>query len=283
MSNITIALDDFELPSLTFLRRSLALQYRYFSPRFEGAEHVNPKRPALFVGNHAIFGVIDSPLFVTELYRHTGVYPRSLGDHFHFRTPVWGKTLLKYGAVPGTRENCRALMENGQFVLVFPGGAREVAKRRGEQHQLVWKQRTGFARMAIEHGYDILPFASVGCDVSYDILFDGNDFKQSWWGKRLLANDTINRTLRGGDLFMPVAKGLGATLLPRPEPFWFKVGAPISTHALQGHADDADALWQLREQVADSINTMIADLSERRDQAKQQLPRWHRWLLKDRG
>jgi 1-acyl-sn-glycerol-3-phosphate acyltransferase len=280
MVRVTFPLDDFEPPSPAFLRRSLALQYRYFSPRFEGAENVSPARPALFVGNHAIFGVVDSPLFVTELYRHTGVYPRSLGDHFHFRTPGWGKLLLKYGAVPGTRENCRALMQSGQFVLVFPGGAREVAKRRGEQHRLVWKQRTGFARMAIEHGYDILPFASVGCDVSYDILFDGNDFKQSWWGKRLLANDTINRTLRGGDLFMPVARGLGPTALPRPEPFWFKVGEPIATAHLQGREGDETVLWELREQVADSINGMIADLSQRRDQALEELPRWHRWLLK---
>lgn len=280
MSATSFPLEDFKAPSLTLLERLLYLQYRYFAPHFEGAENVDPARPALFVGNHAIFGVVDSPLFVTELYRHTGVYPRSLGDHVHFRTPVWGKTLLKYGAVPGTRDNCRALMDAGQFVLVFPGGAREVAKRQGEQHRLVWKQRTGFARMAIEHGYDILPFASVGCDVSYDILFDGNDFKQSWWGKRLLQNDRINRALRGGDVFMPIARGLGPTLLPRPEPFWFKVGKPIATAHLQGREGDDIVLWELREQVAGAINGMIADLSQRRDQALEELPRWHRWLLK---
>jgi hypothetical protein len=38
-------------------------------------------------------------------------------------------------------------------VLVFPGGGREVTKRKGEAHKVIWKERTGFARMAIEHGY----------------------------------------------------------------------------------------------------------------------------------
>jgi 1-acyl-sn-glycerol-3-phosphate acyltransferase len=280
MPELIFPLDDFQPPPLTRLQRSQALSYRYFSPHFEGAENVDPQRPSLFVGNHAIFGLIDSPLFVTELYRHTGVFPRSLGDHAHFQIPGWGKLLIKYGTVPGTRENCHQLMEHGQFILVFPGGAREVAKRKGEQNRLVWKQRTGFAHMAIAHGYDILPFASVGCDDSYDILYDGDDFKRSWWGRRLLANDAINQRLRGGDMVMPVVKGLGPTTLPRPQPFWFKVGKAIPTTDLRGRENDETACWQLRDQVAESINSMIADLVQRRKQAIRELPAWRRWLLR---
>ena len=48
-------------------------------------------------------------------------------------------------------------------------------RRKGEAYRLVWKQRTGFARLAIEHGYDIIPFGSVGPDEAFDILFDAND------------------------------------------------------------------------------------------------------------
>ena len=63
--------------------------------------------------------------------------------------------------VLGSPEYCAALMEAGQHILVFPGGGREVMRRKGEAYQLIWKQRTGFARLAIEHGYDIIPFGSV--------------------------------------------------------------------------------------------------------------------------
>ena len=227
MSDIEIPIEDFRPPSLRTMARVTALQRRYFAATLEGAENVDPQRPGLFVGNHALMGVLDSPLFVYELYRQTGVFPRSLGDHFHFPTPVWGKLVTRFGAVPGTRENCRRLMESGQHVLVFPGGAREVAKRRHEINKLVWKKRTGFVYMAIEQGFDIIPFASLGCDEAYDIVYDGDDFANGWLGKRLLGNDKINSLMRGGDLFMPLVKGIGPTLLPKAEPFHFAIGKPI--------------------------------------------------------
>ncbi|EKF74081.1 acyltransferase [Alcanivorax hongdengensis A-11-3] len=273
----TPAITGFTPPPVKTLQRLMTLSSAYFSPRLFGADNVDPQRPALFVGNHGLYGLIDSPLFMLELYRRTGVYPRALGDHFHFDIPVWGRTLLRWGAVEGTPENCRALMHDGQHVLVFPGGAREVAMRRDEVHQLVWKQRTGFARLAIEHGYDIIPFASAGCDRSFRILYDGNDFRQSRLGKRLLKRPGLNKLLRDGDLFMPLARGVGPTLIPRPEPFWFEIGKPIATGPVQGRQDEKAVCWQIREQVADSINGMLASLEERRQQARQK--GWRRWLL----
>ncbi|MCH8542879.1 MAG: acyltransferase family protein [Alcanivorax sp.] len=273
-------LESFTPPSERLLRRLMAPSRWYFSPQISGTEHVNPARPALFVGNHALFGIIDSPLFVSALYRETGVYPRSLGDHFHFRTPGWGRLLTRFGAVPGTRDNCHALMAARQHVLVFPGGAREVAKRRNEINRLVWKERTGFAYMAIAHGYDIIPFASVGCDEAFDIVYDGDDFSASWLGKGLLRLPQARRALRNGDLFMPVAKGLGPTPLPRPEPFHFRIGAPISTDVAPwaGRQDEPQVLWDLREQVAGAIEAMISDLAQDREAARPGLSRWRRWL-----
>ena len=72
--------------------------------------------------------------------------------------------MVRAGAVRGARANCRALLAAGEAVLVYPGGGREVAKRKGEENRLTWKRRTGFARMAIEHQYPVVPFASLGAD-----------------------------------------------------------------------------------------------------------------------
>ena len=276
MSDIDIPIENFRPPSLRTMGRITALQRRYFATTLEGADNVDPERPGLFVGNHALMGVLDSPLFVYELYRQTGVFPRSLGDHFHFPTPVWGKLVTRFGAVPGTRENCRRLMESGQHVLVFPGGAREVAKRRNEINKLVWKKRTGFVYMAIEQGFDIIPFASLGCDEAYDIVYDGDDFANSWLGKKLLGNEKINELMRGGDLFMPLVKGIGPTLIPKAEPFRFAIGEPIPTKHLQGQQDDPAVLWQLREQVSDAITGMLSRMDEeRKDQSR---PLWRKLL-----
>lgn len=276
MSDIEIPIEDFRPPSLRTMARVTALQRRYFAATLDGAENVDPQRPGLFVGNHALMGVLDSPLFVYELYRQTGVFPRSLGDHFHFPTPVWGKLVTRFGAVPGTRENCRRLMESGQHVLVFPGGAREVAKRRDEINKLVWKKRTGFVYMAIEQGFDIIPFASLGCDEAYDIVYDGDDFANGWLGKRLLGNDKVNSLMRGGDLFMPLVKGIGPTLLPKAEPFHFSIGKPIPTAHLQGQENDPAVLWQLREQVSDAITGMLSSMDEARK--AQPRPLWRKVL-----
>ena len=276
MSDIEIPIEDFRPPSLRTMARVTALQRRYFAATLDGAENVDPQRPGLFVGNHALMGVLDSPLFVYELYRQTGVFPRSLGDHFHVPTPVWGKLVTRFGAVPGTRENCRRLMESGQHVLVFPGGAREVAKRRDEINKLVWKKRTGFVYMAIEQGFDIIPFASLGCDEAYDIVYDGDDFANGWLGKRLLGNDKVNSLMRGGDLFMPLVKGIGPTLLPKAEPFHFSIGKPIPTAHLQGQENDPAVLWQLREQVSDAITGMLSSMDEARK--AQPRPLWRKVL-----
>jgi len=276
VSDIEIPIEDFRPPSLRAMARVTALQRRYFAATLEGAENVDPQRPGLFVGNHALMGVLDSPLFVYELYRQTGVFPRSLGDHFHFPTPVWGKLVTRFGAVPGTRENCRRLMESGQHVLVFPGGAREVAKRRDEINKLVWKKRTGFVYMAIEQGFDIIPFASLGCDEAYDIVYDGDDFANGWLGKRLLGNEKINSLMRGGDLFMPLVKGVGPTLLPKAEPFRFSIGKPIETAHLQGQEGDPKVLWQLREQVSDAITGMLSRMDEERKEKPR--PLWRKVL-----
>jgi 1-acyl-sn-glycerol-3-phosphate acyltransferase len=51
--------------------------------------------------------------------------------------------------------------------MVFPGGGREVTKRKGQQYQLIGKNCEGFAVMAIEQGYPIIPFASVGTNTAW--------------------------------------------------------------------------------------------------------------------
>jgi 1-acyl-sn-glycerol-3-phosphate acyltransferase len=265
-------------PSPEFIERGVRPLARWFDPQFYGLENVDKDSPSLFVGNHTIFGVIDSPLMFSGLYSRTGVYLRSLGDHWHFTVPGWGDRMREFGTVPGTPENCRTLMEAGQHILVFPGGAREVAKRKGEENRLTWKNRTGFARMAIEHGYPIMPFAALGADDSYTILFDADDFKESWLGRRLLRNERMARLLRDGDVFMPLVRGLGPTSLPRPERFYFKFGKPISTLPFAGKADSKAAQWELREQVADAIERMMEELKEIR--ANDKLPLWRRVLTR---
>lgn len=248
----------FTPPSQAFMQVALAPARRWFSPVFVNTCDVDINRPALLVGNHTLYGVSDVPLMVGHVYETTGVFLRSLGDRAHFRVPGWRDFLSRMGTVVGSPETCAALMQSGESIVVFPGGAREVFRRRDECYNLIWKQRTGFARLAMEHGYDIIPFASVGADETWDIVVDANDVTRiQELGGPLLARG-IGRLTRGGDTIPPLALGVGATPVPRPQRYYFSFGQRISPASAS--VDDQQAAWSLREQVADSIRVQVDSL-----------------------
>ncbi|MFO1392870.1 MAG: lysophospholipid acyltransferase family protein [Steroidobacteraceae bacterium] len=257
--------DDFRPLSASALWRMLAPMRAWHRPWFAGLEQIDPQRPALLVGNHTVYGGLDAPHMVAQIYRDRGVLVRSLGDRVHFAIPGHRDVLTKLGVVIGTRENCSRLMKAGQHVLVFPGGGREVAKRKGEAYRLIWKERTGFVRMAIEHGYPIIPFACVGPEECYDLLFDADDLVASPLGRLLRRTGLLDRFFRGGDSFAPLARGLGLTVIPRPERFYFSFGAPIATRPYAKRLDDGEVLMAVRAKVRREVESHIRVLFDVRD------------------
>lgn len=251
---------DFTPPPLRRLQRALWLQRQWFPPRTFGLENLDPNRPALYVGNHTIYGVLDGPLMVLDVYEKTGIYFRSLGDHFHFVVPGWREMLLEGGAVDGIPENCTKLMNGKQHIIVYPGGAREVMKNEGEQYRLVWKRRTGFARMAMQHGYDIIPFAALGADDSLSIRYDSQRFRQSLLGKLASKTGVMDSVFRGGDTLGPVVKGVAGMPIPRPEKLYFMFGQRIPTAHLQADYRNTDAQWDVRKQVESAIYRQLDEL-----------------------
>lgn len=273
---------DFVPPPAGLLRRLLAGRRFWFAPQFSGLEHLDPARPALYVGNHTLYGIIDSPLMVQGVYDRTGIFFRSLGDHFHFVTPVWGPMLLRFGAVDGTPDNCARLMEAGAHIMVYPGGAREVMKNSGEEYRLIWKHRTGFARMAMQHGYDIIPFAAIGADDALSIRYDSKTFQRSLAGRLARRSGLLDRFFRGGDTVLPVATGVAGTPLPRPEKMYFRFGERIPTRHLQAAANNRQAQWQIRHQVEGAIYRQMDELFEQRAK-DQDWSWWRRQLITRKG
>ena len=100
------------------------------APLFYGMDNIPAEGPVLFVANHTIMGGLDVPLVWLKLYRERQIFLRMLVDHAHFKIPVLRDFLTKFGEVEGTRINAMELLQNNQYVLVFPGGAREAFKKR---------------------------------------------------------------------------------------------------------------------------------------------------------
>lgn len=250
---------DFTPPSVEFITNMTTLGRLYFRPQFFGLENLDKDRPAMYVTNHNVLGVLDGTLWAAEMYREKGIFPRSLVDDFHYKLPGWRNMAENMGFVRGTRDNCTAMMKNGEHIMVYPGGARETSKRKGEKYKLTWKKRTGFARMAIENSYDIIPVAQVGAEDSFDIIMDPDELMESRFGEWLKENGVAEKYFKNGDSLPPLARGIGFTPIPRPEKQYYAFGQRIPIKEYKGKTDE-ETLWELRSKVEMSLELEITKL-----------------------
>ncbi|WP_183093249.1 lysophospholipid acyltransferase family protein [Nocardioides stalactiti] len=217
------------------------------SPVFEGMDHLPETGSALLVGNHTMYGMLDALVLAEHVQRRHGRVIRVLAEDVHYTVPGHRDVLTRWGAVRASRENCRTMLGHDELVMVFPGGAREVTKRKGEKYQLMWKGRTGFARMAVEAGCPIIPVSSIGVEDSFDIVLDADSL-----ALRPLRRFLESRGFRWSELALPIARGVGPTPIPRPERYYFRLGAPIDTRRFGGLADEA-AVTSVRDEVHGAV------------------------------
>jgi 1-acyl-sn-glycerol-3-phosphate acyltransferase len=192
VSTETQQLTNFIPPSIRQIKKHLIAFDFWFPTTFHGLENVDQKRPALYVGNHTLLGH-DVPPLILNLYAQKHIFLRGVGDRVHFRVPFWRSLVKQYGAFEGTRDAIHLLMEKQEHILIYPGGGREVMKNKGEAYQLIWKNRFGFIELALENGYDIIPFAAIGGEEMLDLKYDSNDFKKSLLGKGLKRIGVLKR------------------------------------------------------------------------------------------
>lgn len=217
---------------------------RLVQPKLYGVDSL--REPMLLVGNHTIYGLVDVPFMIVELWRQRRIAVRGLGEHGHYAIPGWRDLLEAGGMVRGTRENVRELMRERQNVLVFPGGAGEVLKQRGERYALKWKERIGFAKLAIEHGYPVVPFAAVGVEDMFTVVAD----------ERTPVVSQASRLLRrlAGFPIPPLAVGVGP-LVPRPERMYFWFGEAIDAGAFAGQGERGAR--RLRDETRTAVESGI--------------------------
>jgi 1-acyl-sn-glycerol-3-phosphate acyltransferase len=229
-------------------------------PVFFGHENIPTSGPTLWVGNHSLLAFADLSLMLAEVYRTKGVVLRGLGDHIHFKIPIWRTIMGSYGAIDGTPDNCTAAMQAGDHILVFPGGGDEVLKRERDKHRLLWKKRTGFARLAIESNCPIVPFAAVGADDCWDVVLEHSFIRDNPVGRWLYGKTGFKP-----DQIPPVVKGIGPTPIPRPERIYFKFFPPLSP-APYRDLPEGERAMALRQAVERIVQGGIAELLAYREQ-----------------
>lgn len=235
------------LDRLTGLLRPLQ---RLTRPYVEGLERL-PQDGALYAGNHSSFAVLDAPFMIAELWQRREISVRPIGDHGHYAVPGWREAIEAAGVIRGTRANVRTLMAEQSNLLVFPGGAAEVFRPRGRKYELMWKERIGFAKLAIESGYPIVPFAAVGAEEMLDIVFDTHT----------PGFDQVSSLIKsvGGWSLPPIPAGIGPTLVPRFQRLYFSFREPVDTSRFAGDASDRNATIvrdEVRAAVIEGLDEM---------------------------
>jgi 1-acyl-sn-glycerol-3-phosphate acyltransferase len=247
----------------------------YFDPQLFHVERIDRERPSLFVGNHCMLGW-EGGFLPSAIRERTGMLPRLLTDADVILGPL-EDAFMNLGMVLANRKVCAALMDAGESILVFPGGAREGAKRRGEQYKLFWEGRTGFVRMAIEHGFTITPVASVGPDEMWDIRLDGQDIAKSPIASilRRLFPESYDP-----ELVPPIPSGIAGTLLPRPERFYIAFGEPFDTGPYAGREHDDAVLAEIKDRIQAELEALIKETLLTRARRRDEMPWLRRWLTR---
>ena len=212
----------------------------------------------LLVGNHTSAGFNEIVLIPYFVHRRLGVRVRGLADRrFGEMGGLSRDVLAAAGGVVGHPDTGAELMRHDETVLVFPGGGRDMLKFKGEEYQLRWEGRSGFARLAIAHDYPIIPVGLVGGDDVYLNLVE----RGSTWER---LSRPFGERLHGlAGVGIPLTRGLGPTLIPRPQRMYLRFGTPIpTTRPARVPAAKWEAVVKERTQVA--LETTLADLQQLR-------------------
>lgn len=229
-----------------------------YRPYLDGLQNLPRDGRFLLVGNHTQAGT-EGFLIPYTVRREIGILVRPLTDRGFGKMPgPAGDLLAACGATVGAPESARELMRHDQPILVFPGGGREIAKFKGEQHTLRWQGRAGFARIAAENDYPIVPAGLVGGDDVYRSFTT----RDGLWGR---VSQGIAKAVGGrDDMAMPLLHGVGPTLIPRPQRMYLRFAEPIDTTKPAGVSALA---WAdtVKQRTQTSLERVLADLQEIRD------------------
>ena len=232
----------------------LRLLYRnWFRTETFGIEHVPADGAGLVVGNHSGTIAMDAPMLAMAVHDETPErrHLRLLGADLVFRAPVLSELARKSGATVACNPDAERLLRAGELVGVFPEGFKGVGKKYADRYKLQRFGRGGFVSAALRTGTPIIPAAIVGAEEIYPMLAD---FKPL---ARLLGVPYFPIT--------PTFPWLGPLgLVPLPSKWLIEFCPPIDTADLMDYADDPLVIFNLADQVRETIQQTLHKLLARR-------------------
>lgn len=203
-----------------------------------GLEHIPRTGRALIVINHS-FATYDALLLGHAIHEHTGRFVRGLADRLMFRTPLVRTLAARIGILVGSPENGTRLLEDGELVMVAPGGMREALRPSSEAFSIDWHDRLGFVRLAVATRTPVILAACPMADRIYTVY-----------------RSPVTRAAYTRWKFpLPIARGLGISAVPRPVPLTHLIDPPRPPPRGTGRR----AVERLHARLVARMEEMLAD------------------------
>lgn len=233
----------------------------YFRADVRGLEKIPAQGPALLVGNHSGGTMIaDTFVFAQKFYDHFGSGRPffQLAHDLVFKFPGLRTLVQRYGTVPASPQNMGRALERDAALLVYPGGDQETFRPSWESGEIDFAGRTGFVKLALEHGAPVIPIVAIGGQET--ALFLGR-------GRRVARALRLDRLMRLTVLPPVVGPPTGLTMLdfplrvPLPAKISIRVLAPIDLRKRLGRNPDVDDAYEL---VTSTMQRTLTRLSHER-------------------
>jgi 1-acyl-sn-glycerol-3-phosphate acyltransferase len=242
----------------TVLMPAVRMLYRHwFRVQLRNVEHVPDKGGALVVSNHSGTLPVDAMMLQVGLldehpaHRHL----RLLGADLVYAMPVLSHLARKSGHALACPPDAERLFDLGELVGVCPEGYKGLGKPFSQRYHLQRFGRGGFAASAIRAGVPIIPCAIVGAEEIFPMI----------------ANARPVARLFGFPYFpiTPLFPWLGPLgLIPLPSKWLIGFGEPVQTNGYEaGAADDPATVFELTDQVRETIQQMLYKLLLERGEA----------------
>lgn len=244
---------DPELTDTVFYPFLRLLYQHYFRVEVFGKQHLPARGPVLLVANHSGTIPIDALMLGVAVHDETPTqrHMRLLGADLVFRVPVLSELARKSGATLACNPDAERLLRSGEVVGVFPEGFKGIGKPYRDRYRLQRFGRGGFVSAALRTGTPIVPVSIVGAEEIYPVIGSISPLA------KVLGLPYFPVT----PLF-PWFGLLGA--LPLPSKWLIEFGTPIPTAAMAEDADDPIVIFNLADQVRESIQQTLHTLLERR-------------------
>lgn len=237
----------------------------YFKVTASGLENLPANGPALLVGNHS--GAINSPdmlMLFAAWYRHQGFDKplHALAHDFFFKIPGISDLLRGIGAMPAGASSASRVLQDGGFLLVYPGGELDAFKSFSSRNKINFYGRRGFLRLAIRENVPVIPVCARG---GHETLFIFSSGRKA--AKALGLDKLLNVKVLPISYSVPWGISVGPLMpyIPFPIHIRIRFGEALDFNQFTPEDAENDAIVEsCHRQLVTSMQSILDSMSERK-------------------